>query len=262
MAWKKSFHRCCISGVAVLSLVALAWAAAPNKLNKPSISSAKVGNTELKGATGVTIIKEDLALSGEILIKGTATGGGQAVTKVEISLDNGQTWNETQGLENWQYRFTPRPNKPYKLAVRVTNATGAVSDPQAFKVVQLTYRPITLWELIRQQADKVAKAYMSRDLERYMSLISKSYQRYPEGWHRLRRVITKDFQSRNNIVLRFTVNQVFELEGAIMADIRWRLTYAGLAKPEEGYVEIQFDPVDDLKILVQEKDRYFGAPSP
>ena len=119
-----------------------------------------------------------------------------------------------------------------------------------------------LKDKIRQQTDELAKAYMSRDLERYMSLISKGYHRYPEGWLRLRRVISNDFKSRNNIVLRLTVNQVFDLEGAIMADIRWRLTYAGLSKPEEGYVEIQFDPADQLKILVQEKDRYFGSPSP
>ncbi|HEX9948772.1 MAG TPA: hypothetical protein VGB29_01340 [Thermodesulfobacteriota bacterium] len=262
MAWKKSFHQCCISGVAVLSLVALAWAAAPNKLNKPSISSAKVGNKELKGATGVTIIKEDLTRDREVLIVGSAKGGGQRVTKVEASLDAGKTWYEAQGLENWQYRFGPVPNKPYKLTVRVTNATRLVSDPTAFKVVQLTYRPITLSELIQQQADELAKAYMSRDLERYMALISKGYHRYPEGWYSLRRVISNDFQSRNNIVLRLTVNQVFDLEGAVMADIRWRLTYAGLSKPEEGYVEIQFDPADQLKILVQEKDRYFGSPSP
>jgi len=262
MAWKKSFHRCWIGGIAVLSLVALAWGAAPQKTYKPSITSAKIGQKELVGATGVTIIKQDLARDRDILIRGSAQGGGQRVAKVEVSLDGGKTWNEAQGLENWHYRFAPVAKKPYELTLRVTNAAGIVSDPKAFKVVQLTYRPITLSELIQQQADELAKAYMSRDLERYMSLISKGYHRYPEGWHRLRRVINNDFKSRNNIVLRLTVNQVFDLEGAIMADIRWRLTYAGLAKPEEGYVEIQFDPVDHLKILVQEKDRYFGVTSP
>jgi len=259
MAWKKGFYRCWISGVVVLSLVSLAWGAAPIK---PSITSAKIGQKELVGATGVTIIKQDLTRDREILIKGSAQGGGQPVTKIEISLDGGKTWNEAQGLENWHYRFAPVAKKPYELALRVTNAAGIVSDPKAFGMVNLSYLPITLSELISRQADELAKAYMSRDLERYMSLISKGYHRYPEGWLRLRRVISNDFKSRNNIVLRLTVNQVFELEGAIMADIRWRLTYAGLAKPEQGYVEIQFDPSDQLNILVQEKDRYFGAASP
>ncbi len=154
------------------------------------------------------------------------------------------------------------PAKRARNALRAANAAGIVSDFKTFGMVKLSYLPITLSALISRRTDELAKAYMSRDLERYMSLISKGYHRYPEGWHRLRRVINNDFKSRNNIVLRFTVNQVFELEGAIMADIRWTLTYAGLAKPEEGYVEIQFDPVDHLKILVQEKDRYFGTASP
>jgi hypothetical protein len=44
-----------------------------------------------------------------------------------------------------------------------------------------------------------------------------------------------------------------------MADIHWRLTYAGLLEPKEGNVEIHFDPTDQYKILVQRKDLYFGA---
>jgi hypothetical protein len=259
MAVKRGIYRCCIGGIVVLFLTALTWGAAPLK---PSITTAKIGSKELKGASGVTIIKEDLTLSGEILIRGAATGGGQGVAKVEVSLDGGKTWQEAKGGGRWQYGFAPVSDRPYGLIVRVTNAAGVVSDPKAFKSIQLTYRSITLSELIQRQADELAKAYMSRDLERYMALISKGYQRYPEGWYSLRRAITNDFKSRQNITLRLTVNQVFDLEGAIMADIYWRLTYAGLAKPKEGYMEIQCDPVDQLKILVQEKDRYFGATSP
>lgn len=261
MAARKVFYRCVLSGIVLLSLVSLAWGAAPHKTYKPSVTSATIGKKELKGATGVTIIKGDLARSGEILIKGTADGGGSQVKKVEVSLDGGKTWKEAQGRESWRYRFTPVANKGYGLSCRVTNAQGVISDPLAFGVVKLTYLPITLWKLIQQKADELAKAYMSRDLERYMGLISTNYQNYPRGQHRLRRTIDKDFKFLNNIVLRFTVDQVFELEGAIMADMQWRLTYAGLARPEEGYVEIHFDPADQLKILLQEKDRYFGAAS-
>jgi len=259
MAWKKGLYRCCINGIAVLSLAAPAWGAAPDK---PGIATAKIGKKELVSAIGVTIVKGDLTLNGEVLLAGKAEGGGKQITKVEVSLDGGKTWKEAQGRESWRYSFIPVPRKTYELTLRAANAAGICSDFKTFGMVKLSYLPITLSALISRRTDELATAYMSRDLERYMSLISKGYHRYPEGLQRLRRVINNDFKSRNNIVLRFTVNQVFELEGAIMADIRWRLTYAGLAKPEEGYVEIQFDPVDQLKILVQEKDRYFGAASP
>lgn len=259
MAERKRCYRYVLNAIVVILLVSPAWGAAPHKTNKPSITSAAIGKKELKGATGVTIIKSDLARNGEVLIVGRADGSGGQVAKIDVSLDGGETWREAQGRESWRYRFTPIANKDYELTARVTNTAGVTSDPKAFGFIKLTYLPLTLWELVQQQTDKLAKAYMSRDLERYMGLISRDYQQYPRGWQRLRRTIHNDFTSLNNIVLRLTVNQVYELEGAIMAEMQWRLTYTGLAQPETGYVEIHFDPTDQLKVILQEKDRYFGA---
>jgi hypothetical protein len=210
-------------------------------------------------ATEVTIIKDDLTRDREILIAGQAQGGGPLVEKVEVSLDGGQTWKETTGRERWQYQFLPLPNYTYYLTFRVTNADGAVSDQKRFGITRLTYLPLTLSELIQRQADELAKAYMSEDLERYMGLISRDYQNLPPGWFRLRRAIENDFRSLNNITLRFTVNQVYETDTAIIADVFWRLTYGGLLEPKEGTVEIHFDPADHLKIILQRKDLYFGS---
>jgi hypothetical protein len=258
MAARKGLQQCCVSCIALFSLAAFAWAVSPTP-PLPTITSAKTEKKDLTGATDVTIIKENLTSSGEIMIVGTANGGKSQVTKIEVSLDGGKTWKKATGHESWQFRFVPVPNKSYQLTFRVTNSAGLISAPKAFGITRLTYIPITLWELIQQQADKLAKAYMSRDLERYMEFISRDYQNYPRGQHRLRRTIHTDFKSLNNIVLHFVVDQVFEIEGAIMAEMYWRLTYAGLAMPEEGYIEIHFDPTDQLKIVLQEKDHYFGA---
>lgn len=259
MAERNRCYRYIVGTIILVMFVSPVWGAAPHKTNKPSITTAAIGKKALKGATGVTIIKGDLTRSGEVLIVGKADGGGGGIAKVEVSLDGGETWKEAQGGENWRYRFTPVANKDYELTIRVTNSAGVTSDPKSFGSPQLTYLPLTLWELVQQQADKLAKAYMSRDLGRYMGLISKDYQQYPRGWQRLRRTINNDFKALNNIVLRFTVNQVYELEGVIMAEMQWRLTYASLAKPEAGYVEIHFDPSNQLQVILQEKDRYFGA---
>lgn len=258
MAETERYYRYVVSTILLILLVSPAWGAAPNTRHKPSVISSTIGKKELKGATGVPIIKNDLTRSGEVLIVGTADGGGGEVTKVEISLDSGTTWKKASGKATWQYRFTPIPNDTYNLTIKVSNTAGVTSDPKSFGFIKLTYLPITLWELVQRRVDELAKAYMSRDLERYMGLISRDYQQYPRGWQRLRRTIHNDFKLRNNISLRFTVDQVYELEGAIMADMQWRLTYAGLAMPEEGYIEIQFNPTDHLKILLQEKDLYFG----
>ena len=256
MGVKKRLYRWCISAIALIALVTAAWGAAPDG---PNITSAMIGKKELKGTTEVTIIKNDLIRNREALILGTADGGGYRVEKVEISLNGGQTWNDVTGRENWQYRFVPAPNYTYHLTFRVTNADAIVSDHREFGITRLTYLPITLSELIQQQVDELARAYMAKDRDRYMGFISRGYQNYPRGWQQMRRTIENDFKSLNNIALRFTVNQVFEIEKVIMADIHWRLTYAGLPEPKEGYVEIHFDPADQLKILVQKKDLYFGA---
>jgi hypothetical protein len=256
MGVKKGFYRNGIGIIFLLSLLASAWAA---PATEPSILSAKIGKKELMRNTEVTVIKDDLTADREILIVGQSQGGGPPVEKVEVSLDNGQTWKEATGREQWQYKFMPLPNYTYYLTFRVTNAEGGVSDPKQFGITRLTYLPITLNELIQQQANELARAYMSKDLTRYMALISRDYQNLPPGWFRLRRAIENDFRSLNNITLRFTVNQVYEADTAIIADVYWRLTYGGLLEPKEGTVEIHFDPADNLKIILQRKDLYFGA---
>jgi hypothetical protein len=256
MGVKKGLYRSGIGIILFLSFLTAVWGAAADE---PGIISAKIGKKELMRKSEVTIIRDDLTRDRELLIVGQAQGGGPLVEKVEVSLDNGQTWKEATGRERWQYQFLPLPNYTYYLTFRVTNADGVVSDPRKFGITRLTYLPITLSELIQRQADELAMAYMSKNLERYMGLISRDYQNLPPGWFRLRRAIENDFRSLNNITLRFTVNQVYETDTAIIADVFWRLTYGGLLEPKEGTVEIHFDPADKLKIILQRKDLYFGA---
>lgn len=252
----KRLHRWSISVFLVLSLLTVAWGAS---IDEPTVTMAKIGTKDLMRTGKVTIIKDDLTRERKVLIVGLAEGEKTAVERVEVSLDGGQTWKEATGREKWHYEFLPLPNYTYHLTLRVFNADGVASDPERFGITRLTYLPLTLSELIQQQADELASAYMSKDLQKYMGCISRGYQNYPRGWHRLRRAIENDFRSLNNIVLHFTVNQVYELKESIMADIHWRLTYAGLLEPKEGYVEIHFDPTDQLKIILQRKDLYFGS---
>jgi hypothetical protein len=254
----KTINRLCLYSICIILIVAFltpAWGASPDK---PGITSASIKEKKLKRGTKVTIFKSDLVDSRYAIMEGTAVGGQASVKKVEVSLDNGSTWNEATGKEAWQYKFSPAPNYKYYLTFRVTSVKGVVSSPGEFGTTHLTYLPITLSGLIQQQANELAKAYMSKRLEKYMGLISKDYKNYPRGRHKLRKSIQNDFRSLNNIVLRFTVNQVFKLDKVIMAEIHWTLTHAQLTEPEEGDVEIHFDPADQLKVIVQKKDLYFG----
>lgn len=256
MGVKTRFFKWSIRSLILLSILSIAWGAVADE---PRVTSATIGKKNLMSTSEVTVIKDDLTRERKMLIVGQATGGGPPVDKVEVSLNGGQTWQDAIGSENWQYGFSPLPNVTYHLTIRVTNGDNVVSNPQAFGITRLTYLPIILSEFIQKRLDELAKAYMARDRDRYMGFISRGYQNYPRGWHNLRKSIENDFKSLNNVVLRFSVNQVFEIEKVIMAETHWRLTYAGLLEPEEGYVEIHFDPADNMKILVQKKDLYFGS---
>jgi hypothetical protein len=256
MGAKQWFYRRFMGIIFVICLLSVAWGAAAGE---PRITSATIGKNDLMETSELTVIKDDLTRDLKILIVGQAAGGGPRVEKIEVSLNGGQTWQDATGRERWQYEFSPLPDYTYHLTLRVTNADGVVSNPLVFGITRLTYLPITLSELIQERVDELAKAYMTKDRDRYMGFISRGYQNYPRGWHNLRKAIENDFKSLNNVILRFSVNQVFETEKVIMADIHWRLTYAGLLEPKEGNVEIHFDPTDQYKILVQRKDLYFGA---
>jgi hypothetical protein len=256
MGVQKRLLHGCLNIILVLSVLTVPLVAAADA---PRVTSATIGTKDLMETSEVTLIKDDLSRERKVLIVGRAEGDGSRVARVEVSLNGGQTWKETTGSERWQYEFSPLPNYTYHLALRVANTDGAISSPKTFGIKQLTYLPITLSELIQLRADELAKAYMAKDRDRYMECVSREYQNYPRGWHNLRKAIENDFKSLNNIVLRFSVNQVYELEKMIMAEIHWKLTYAGLLEPKEGYVEIHFDPADHMKILVQRKDLYFGS---
>ena len=76
-------------------------------------------------------IKLAMAASG-LQLKGVAHGGDRGVSKVEVSVDDGKTWNEAKidhtqsplAWVLWGYDWKPAQAGEYKLAVRATDGTG------------------------------------------------------------------------------------------------------------------------------------------
>ncbi|MGW5360163.1 DUF4082 domain-containing protein [Actinopolymorpha pittospori] len=58
------------------------------------------------------------------LIQGTATDPSGAVGAVEISLNNGATWLTAQGMESWQFTWTPDTVGTFTLRVRAVDDSG------------------------------------------------------------------------------------------------------------------------------------------
>ena len=75
-------------------------------------------------------------LDGPIEVKGMAYGGDRGVSRVELSFDDGKTWNESKiyypGTKLtwalWSYEWRPEGADDYELVARATDANGKVQE--------------------------------------------------------------------------------------------------------------------------------------
>lgn len=74
---------------------------------------------------------------GEIEVRGTAFAGDDPVTRVEVTTDGGQSWQDaTLTYGNgpdvwtlWSFLWTPSESGTYEVQARITTASGAMSSP-------------------------------------------------------------------------------------------------------------------------------------
>ena len=75
-------------------------------------------------------------LDGPIEVKGMAYGGDRGVSRVELSFDDGKTWNESKihypgtklSWALWSYDWRPNETGDYDLVARATDGTGKVQE--------------------------------------------------------------------------------------------------------------------------------------
>jgi DMSO/TMAO reductase YedYZ molybdopterin-dependent catalytic subunit len=73
-----------------------------------------------------------------VALKGIAYAGARGVTRVEVSLDNAQSWHEARidytgapmAWVLWRYHWPSPPPKEYTLVVRATDGTGELQTPE------------------------------------------------------------------------------------------------------------------------------------
>ena len=73
-----------------------------------------------------------------VVLSGTAFGGDRGVSRVEVSVDGGRTWDEATltypgtrlSWSLWSYDWRPATPGPAALAVRATDGTGAVQTAE------------------------------------------------------------------------------------------------------------------------------------
>jgi len=75
-------------------------------------------------------------LTAPIEVKGIAFGGDRGISRVELSFDDGQTWNDAEiyysggdlAWSLWKAQWTPAAARDYSLVVRATDGEGDVQE--------------------------------------------------------------------------------------------------------------------------------------
>ena len=78
--------------------------------------------------------KQKIKLATTVELKGIAHAGDRGVSKVEVSIDDGKSWNQAKISHEesplawvlWNYDWRPAQAGEYKLIVRATDGKGEV----------------------------------------------------------------------------------------------------------------------------------------
>lgn len=96
--------------------------------------------------SGNSRFRDPFAVNKPVTLRGRAFGGARGISKIEISFDNAETWQEVTTIDYpgtdltwkfWSYRWTPRQVGDFVLAVRAYDGAGQLqplaplpSDPR------------------------------------------------------------------------------------------------------------------------------------
>jgi ELWxxDGT repeat protein len=78
---------------------------------------------------------------GTIIVSGAATASPNSVTRVDVSTDNGATWQTASGTTSWSYSWSPHADGVYYLKSRATDSIGTVEVPTASVTVTIDRTP-------------------------------------------------------------------------------------------------------------------------
>lgn len=88
-----------------------------------------------KPAAKISSIKDNDHIRGQqITLSGTATDGekGSGITRVEISINNGETWETAGGNESWSYEWNTGQDAIYAIGARAVDNAGNIQSEPAF----------------------------------------------------------------------------------------------------------------------------------
>lgn len=153
----------------------------------------------------VTLYRE-LLPNGQATLKGRGQAGRNKVGAVQISLDNGATWQKANLAADGSFihNFTPRLGETYQLSVKILDTAGKSNDVEATRK-ELTVAEGDISSLIRAALDAMITAYQDEDPRAFMRHVDENFAGDATI---LDRGVRKDFTLFDNLRLTYQLNNV------------------------------------------------------
>lgn len=153
----------------------------------------------------VTLYRE-LLPNGQATLKGRGQAGRNKVGAVQISLDNGATWQKANLAADGSFihNFTPRLGETYQLSVKILDTAGKSNDVEATRK-ELTVAEGDISSLIRAALDAMIAAYQDEDPRAFMRHVDENFAGDATI---LDRGVRKDFTLFDNLRLTYQLNNV------------------------------------------------------
>lgn len=153
----------------------------------------------------VTMYRDSVP-GGLVTIKGRAATTNNKIGAVQISVDNKAKWDKARLSDDgtFDYNFRPEVGKEYVVYIRVIDTTGKTNDIEKTRKV-IVVSGENIQALIKNTLNNLITAYQDKDPMKFMSQVSDGFVGDRAN---LERAIRKDFTSFDNIMLKYTLNNV------------------------------------------------------
>ncbi|OPL10977.1 MAG: hypothetical protein AVO38_16115 [delta proteobacterium ML8_D] len=194
----------------------------------------------------------DVLPKGEVRITGRGQAGKGVIGTVQISTDDGLSWNRAQLASNgsFEFRFRPVVGETYTLKIKVLDTAGKSNDVEETRK-ELTVSGRNIHTLIQETLDGMINAYRTESAREFMRYVDPEFT---GDAFILESAIRKDFTALDQIDMYYTFNNIATgANGKVFASITFSrqvvASKSGQILQDKGQTEFTFS-LEGNKALV------------
>ncbi|MDD5296467.1 MAG: hypothetical protein PHU46_06095 [Rhodocyclaceae bacterium] len=188
-----------------------AWWEFGRESNEPSITDLRFNSVDAARLDDMMVLGPEDLQNGVIVLRGQAQVGRGEIGLVEISLDNGKTWNAAtladRGLFTWEFR--PELGRDYPFRVRAISTTGVSTGPEDHEFHLLVTATDGTAEA-KATFRKLLDAYQAKDRSGFMKLVSNAFEGDASA---LDDALMNDFRWLDSIAIQTNITRVVSNSG-------------------------------------------------